>query len=226
MREDEFEALKADIQEHGVRERVIVKGKFVLDGIHRLRAARELGIEKDVKTRLFTGRDDKIDAMIISQNVHRRHLSDQQRAVLLALAIAPELKEQAKARQKAGVKPEEKEGEEKPEAGEAAVNLAEQAEVGHGIAREAIDIVTHLPKAEVRRVITTTGKKGKEVYAASAREARKIRLKTTGKPRKRKKPEVDKLAPEYVHKRFGVFLKHWKPDHHRKVRQIVREFLK
>jgi hypothetical protein len=43
---------------------------------------------------------------------------------------------------------------------------------------------------------------------------------------KREPKKVDKLAPEYIHKRFGMFLKHW-PSHtdQRKVRAWVKEYL-
>jgi hypothetical protein len=44
------------------------------------------------------------------------------------------------------------------------------------------------------------------------------------KPRKPK--QVDRLKPEYMHKRFGMFLKHW-PSHEqqRKVRAWLLEYL-
>jgi hypothetical protein len=52
----------------------------------------------------------------------------------------------------------------------------------------------------------------------------KAKPATPATPRK-PKPPVDKLKPEYVHRKFGQFLRHW-PSHtdQRKVRKVVHEF--
>jgi hypothetical protein len=53
------------------------------------------------------------------------------------------------------------------------------------------------------------------------------RKKRKAEPTNQRKPkQVDKLAPEYVHKRFGMFLRHWTHEQQRTVRKLLGEYLK
>ncbi len=79
----EFSALKADIEEHGVREPLWTYGGQVIDGRHRLRACEELSLDPPV--RAYAG-DDPV-AFVVSLNLHRRHLDESQRCMVGA-AIA------------------------------------------------------------------------------------------------------------------------------------------
>jgi ParB-like chromosome segregation protein Spo0J len=78
---DEFEALKADIQTNGQREPISIFQSQVLDGRHRYRACKALGLEPKIN-RL----DPKTDpvAFVISANLRRRHLTTAQRAMAAA----------------------------------------------------------------------------------------------------------------------------------------------
>ncbi|HMF11448.1 MAG TPA: ParB N-terminal domain-containing protein [Gemmataceae bacterium] len=80
MSESDFAALKDDIKEHGQRDPVIVFQNQILDGRHRYRACRELGIE--ARTEEFIG-DDPV-AFVVSKNLKRRHLDESQRALVAA----------------------------------------------------------------------------------------------------------------------------------------------
>jgi ParB-like chromosome segregation protein Spo0J len=79
MSDECFQNLKADILAHGQREDITVwKGQLV-DGRHRLRACAELGIEPQIAELM-----DETDpvAWAISHNLHRRHLSPSQLAMV------------------------------------------------------------------------------------------------------------------------------------------------
>ena len=77
MSADDFAALKDDIERNGQREPVIVFEGMVLDGWHRYRACTDLGI----KAQQFTFPEGKDPvAFVLSQNLHRRHLTASQRA--------------------------------------------------------------------------------------------------------------------------------------------------
>lgn len=82
---DEYESLKADIAERGV----LVAIEFdedgnVLDGHHRLQIAHELGIE-DYPTVIRSGwTEAQKRSHARSLNVHRRHLNQEQRRLLIA----------------------------------------------------------------------------------------------------------------------------------------------
>ena len=110
---DEFAKLKADIQAHGQREPIMLSqdGTTLLDGRHRLRVCKELGITpavvrfaQDGITRQLTVGVGLLDYRcteadyIWSKNVLRRHLSDDQRAAI-ALKWSDAEKEASKQRQ-------------------------------------------------------------------------------------------------------------------------------
>jgi N6-adenosine-specific RNA methylase IME4 len=79
---DTLAMLSADIAEHGIREPVMLYQGKVLDGRNRCLAANDIGI--DVPTRDFVGDDAAALAFVISTNLHRRHLTESQRASIAA----------------------------------------------------------------------------------------------------------------------------------------------
>lgn len=77
----EFEALVASIQTIGQTEPIVLLEDRILDGRHRYRACKRLGIP--MKVRVFN--DDDPDAWVRyvhAANMTRRHLSDTQRAMI------------------------------------------------------------------------------------------------------------------------------------------------
>lgn len=89
MTDLEFSELCVDIELHGQREPAIVyrdDGELLLlDGRHRARACEALGIP--LRTTTFEGTEDEARALVLSLNVHRRHLTPSQRS-LVAGALA------------------------------------------------------------------------------------------------------------------------------------------
>lgn len=79
---DGQDALRADIQQHGVREPVILFDGRILDGRNRYMAARDLGVDFPVVD--FDGTDAEALAYVLSTNLHRRHLTESQRAAVAA----------------------------------------------------------------------------------------------------------------------------------------------
>jgi DNA-binding CsgD family transcriptional regulator len=76
-----FRNLVEDIRANGQRVPVVLDAEgTLLDGRNRARACQELGI--DVKETRYAG--DDAEAWIISHNVHRRHLTESQRAMVAA----------------------------------------------------------------------------------------------------------------------------------------------
>lgn len=76
----EFEALTDDIAAHGVREPVILFDGAILDGRNRYRAAQAAGVDCPMET--YRGTDPA--AFVVSLNIHRRHLTESQRAMAAA----------------------------------------------------------------------------------------------------------------------------------------------
>jgi ParB-like chromosome segregation protein Spo0J len=81
MPEEDFQELKANIAEHGVRDFVTFwKGQLV-DGRHRVRAMQELGIDVMCHSSELYDDDDPF-SFAISVNLKRRHLTTSQRAMI------------------------------------------------------------------------------------------------------------------------------------------------
>jgi ParB-like nuclease domain len=81
MSDHEFLNLVKDIEANGLREPVwLHQDGRIIDGRNRYRACREVGIEPDV--RVFVGEDSDLIPFVVSLNLHRRHLSESQRAMV------------------------------------------------------------------------------------------------------------------------------------------------
>lgn len=75
-----FASLVEDVRANGVRRPVVMLDGMILDGRNRYLAAREAGVGFPVVD--FTG-DDPV-AFVVSENIHRRHLTESQRAMVAA----------------------------------------------------------------------------------------------------------------------------------------------
>lgn len=75
-----YQELMADVLRHGVREPVWLYEGQILDGRNRYRAATAMGV--DCPTREYDGQDPT--GFVVSLNLHRRHLSESQRAMVAA----------------------------------------------------------------------------------------------------------------------------------------------
>jgi DNA modification methylase/ParB-like chromosome segregation protein Spo0J len=75
MSEREFSALRDDIKDHGQREPILTYQGKIVDGRHRFKACRELGIEP---TTCECHENGSIVSLVVSLNLHRRHLTTSQ----------------------------------------------------------------------------------------------------------------------------------------------------
>lgn len=94
MQGREFDELVADIREHGLREPIWTYEGQIIDGRNRWLACEIINTEP--RFREYIGTDPL--GFVLSLNLHRRHLTDAQKAVL-ALDILPHLEAQARERQ-------------------------------------------------------------------------------------------------------------------------------
>lgn len=82
MSSTEFSALVDDIRENGQKEPVLLFEGLVVDGRHRWSACASLGIE--TQSTEWSGDEESLIRHIVSTNLHRRHLSPTDRALLAA----------------------------------------------------------------------------------------------------------------------------------------------
>ncbi|MGB8935743.1 MAG: ParB N-terminal domain-containing protein [Candidatus Nitrosopolaris sp.] len=78
----DFERLKKSIKEHGglLMPIILNQDNVVLDGHHRMRACKELGYRVAYNIKDFTGKPMEELRYVIAVNLHRRHLSQFERA--------------------------------------------------------------------------------------------------------------------------------------------------
>src|SRR5262245_28140855 len=100
MSEEEFRAFKEDIRQRQQIDPIVLLDGKILDGRHRYRACRELGLEP--LTREWDGQGSPVE-FVVSRNLHRRHLSGSQKATV-AVDLLPWLEKEAKERQRAAGK--------------------------------------------------------------------------------------------------------------------------
>jgi ParB-like chromosome segregation protein Spo0J len=90
----EFEALVADIKKNGLREDIVIFDGKILDGRNRYRAALAAGLSVATIINDHTRQDYALEqggepvAYVISTNIHRRHLTPEDKIKYLAQLVA------------------------------------------------------------------------------------------------------------------------------------------
>lgn len=98
---EEFEALVDDIRANGLREPIWRDGSGrIIDGRNRYRACRAAGVQPRYTT--WDG-EESLVALVVSLNLHRRHLTPSQRAAI-AVEILPKLELEARDRRNGHLK--------------------------------------------------------------------------------------------------------------------------
>ncbi len=84
LEDKDFQDLKRHIAAHGQKDPVVVHAGKILDGRSVYRACRELGL--DPRTVPWDGQGSELE-FILARNLHRRHLSTNQRAMIAAKVV-------------------------------------------------------------------------------------------------------------------------------------------
>jgi hypothetical protein len=200
-----YEELKADIIANGIRIPILVNKQkdTILDGRNRMMAAHNLKLKDgQVPIEVFTGKPEQEVGEIISRNIHRRHLTDDMRAAIVAKLRGPQLAKEAEERQKAG---QPSDLGLKSSQGRTRELVAAEADVSQHKARSAL-MTAKLAPVELDKVIA-----GKEKLAEAGKRARA----KAGKER----PQRERTLRERVEAKFLRFMEY------REVRAILRELL-
>ena len=153
LSDDLLAELASDIERHGLRAKIVTYQGMILDGRNRHRACEMVAVKP--KFEPFEGDDDEAMAFVISNNIHRRHLTDSQRAMAIeSLAsstvgrpniVLPEPANSANLRSCKVPPPKHKPKLTKAQA-------AKQAKVSKRLIEKARQVVKHGDKETVRRV--------------------------------------------------------------------------
>lgn len=88
MPPDQYEAFKEDVRKNGFQQDIVLYKGQILDGRNRYKAAIDLDMLNDLP---IAEMDDDTDIdpyqWVISRNLHRRHLTDSQRAAIAARLV-------------------------------------------------------------------------------------------------------------------------------------------
>ena len=141
MTAEEYAALKEDIAKHGLREAIWVHDGKIIDGRNRWNACQELNMTP--RFREWDGNGSLV-AFIVTMNLHRRHLTSSQRA-MVAVDMLPYLEEEAKARQGMRTDLTSLHLCSDVEFGEAAEHAAKQAQVSPRYVYEAQKLLDEAP---------------------------------------------------------------------------------
>lgn len=205
----EMKELKADIEKNGIKLPLLVNKQrdTIYDGRNRWMIAHDLGIKaKDIPMEEFEGDDDAIASEILSRNVFRRHLNDDQRTTAIAKLRLPALEKEA--------------AERKAKKGTFGVANADgkKGSVAEHVAKEA-KVSEHKAEQAIKAV-----KAGMADDVIANKTTLKKVAKTTKKPAKVKAAKVQTLE-EKVWAKWDQLLKHFSPAQRRQVKDIVRGFL-
>jgi DNA modification methylase/ParB-like chromosome segregation protein Spo0J len=177
----EFEALLASVRDEGIRDALHAtptsRGRFlVLDGHHRLRAAREIGL-KTVRAIVHERMSESEQvAFLVRARLARGHLSESQRAAIVThpttnAALISKLKADAQSRKRAGVQALVPEGPE-AEKGQVRDHLARIAGVSPRMIQHALTGWQYARKEMARAI------RGEEAVTRIAKQVQLLRSRT------------------------------------------------
>lgn len=194
-------ALREDIKANGQTEPILRLGDVLLDGRNRLRACAQLGKKPNFAE--FTGPPESAAAHILGANLHRRHLSVEQRAVVQALAIdwqerreaAKEKLAQAGGSAKPHVSSEITSGPKRTGDSEhpSRDEIQKATGVSRRVAQDAINIAKH-PDSETAAAVIA-GTLDFEEAAAQAKVKAKPQPKRKASGQSRRKPQQKSVTP-------------------------------
>jgi hypothetical protein len=218
MSEEQFQLHKEDIKRHGQRDPIWLKERYLVDGLHRLGACIELKIEPRFEQ---YPKDDLVE-FIFSENLFRRHLTDDQRAALVSKAFGPQLEQEARERQAeaggdrrstaydenrvSGRSKAGSFGKKVPEGGSVAEKIAERAGVSEHKARQA-------EKARKAGMLDDVIAK-KEKLRSAAKKA----------PSKKRKPKKELPFSDQVYASWTKWINHFSPLRRREIMAWVRSW--
>jgi ParB-like chromosome segregation protein Spo0J len=204
LTKQERKEMLEDIKANGIKIPILVSKKKdeIYDGYTRWGIAYDLGIQKSVPMEVFTGNPEAIEAEILSRNLFRRHMTDDQKIAVASKILGPQLEAEAKERQsaagsfKGGSKPNGKKG-------PVVAELAKKTGVSEHKARQA-------EKARKAGMLEDVIQKKTTLRKAA---------KSAGPSKRKPKKEVP--FEDMVYKRWTGFLNRFAPPQRRRVIELV-----
>jgi ParB-like chromosome segregation protein Spo0J len=227
MPDDQYRDLVNDINKRGQKQPILMDGSVLLDGLHRMQACEELKITPTMEQ--YKGADPASE--IFSRNLFRRHLTDDQRALIGAIVRGPKLKEQAKERMESTLKKGElapaaskstQRGEAPDGEGRTAEKLSEETQTTDYKSRQALAVAEHGTAAEKKAVL----KKGARLAAIAREVKERIHKKKVKSGKAKSKKKVDVMDENFIKGKFHAFMERtWAVTQFRGVYVILRKII-
>lgn len=210
---DDLAALKDDIKTNGIKVPILVNKKkdTILDGLTRWRIAHDLGakVQDDVlkNAEVFKGKDEEIESEILSRNLFRRHMTDDQRVMVVSKIRGPQLEKEAKARQSAAGTFKGKGKQADNGAGSVAEHIAKEAGVSKHKAEQA--------------------EKARKAGFTEDVISKKTKLRTAAKKagKKARKPKKEVSWEDQVYKKWTQWLNRFPHPKRQEVMQLVKKWI-
>jgi len=204
LRKAQFNDLVEDIKVNGVLVPVLVnKAKdTIIDGRSRWMAAHDAGVKSaDIPMVVFKGKDEEIPSEILSRNLFRRHLTEDQRIMLVVKIRGSQIIEEAAERKKGALTGTFKKGK-NGNGGTSVEKVAAEAKVSTHKAQQAIKVFKAGKAEEVMR-------------------GKKLRATAKSIPTKKRKPLKVKSLKERVWLKYSALLKSFDKEEHREVKKLL-----
>jgi hypothetical protein len=203
---EEYQQLSEDIKERGIRVPILVNPTkdTILDGLNRHNVAFDLKLDrKDIPMEVFKGDEQAVSDEIISRNLRRRHMTDEQRAGVISKFRGPVLEKEAKDRM------EHKNGDEGNKSASGAFSkgaVVKQLAKEAGVSQHKMQQIEKVRKTgDLDAVIA-----GKEKAKTASRRA----------PVK-KKPRKEIPFEDQVYAKWSRFIQSFAPAQRRRVMEMV-----
>lgn len=199
----ELKALADDIKAHGLHNPVVLYGdggkRLVLDGRNRLRACEMAGVSPT--TEFWVGEGSPTE-WVVSQNLHRRHLTTSQRA-MVAVGLTALFEAEAKERMREGGREKGSANLRKAEPVHSAAKAAEAVNVSPRIVESAVKVAREAAPEIVEAV-----RKGEMTVHAAEQEIARPR---NGSPKDRRKENRGDFwrVPRRPMELAAFLRKHW-----------------
>jgi len=209
MPAEELAQLTADIRENGIKVPILVNPKrdTIYDGFTRWKIAYDLKLKLPAdRFEVFKGKDEEIEKEILSRNLFRRHMTDDQRVAIVDKIRGPQLEKEAKERQSAA-------GSFK---GKGKAKLDGQGSVAAKIAKEA-GVSTHKAKQ---------AEKARKAGALEDVISKKTKLRDAAKKgTTKRKPRKEVSFEDQVYKKWTAWINRYPPPQRRQVMALVKKWI-
>jgi ParB-like chromosome segregation protein Spo0J len=206
MSDQEYADLKEDIRANGLKIPILINKKkdTILDGATRWKIAHELKMTlPDDAFEVFQGKPEEEEGEIISRNVLRRHLTPDQRAMIISMTFGPAEEKAAKERQSAA-------GSFKGKA-----KLDGKGSVAEALAKKAGVGKSTMEKAEKIR------KSGGAELAEDVLAGKQRISKAAKKVPSKRKPKQEKPFEDVVYAKWITWFNRFAPPARNRVRELV-----